>query len=98
MSGKFVRFGVLTVTVIAFARTAWVIGDCLRTRLRRRSLVPPLVTQPAPQGVFGVDELLNFATCGLRLRRTGSESMRGERNRKVDPADRSRWYPCRAPG
>jgi len=53
MSGTFVRFGVLTVTVIAFARTAWVIGDCLRTRLRRRSLVPPLVTQPPRRGCSG---------------------------------------------
>jgi len=39
MSSTLSRAAVLTVTVIAFARTAWVVLGCLRTRLRRGSMV-----------------------------------------------------------
>jgi protein-S-isoprenylcysteine O-methyltransferase Ste14 len=39
MPEALVRLAVRTVTAIAFARVAWVLGACVRTELRRKSLV-----------------------------------------------------------
>jgi protein-S-isoprenylcysteine O-methyltransferase Ste14 len=64
MSGTFVRFGVLTVTVIAFARTAWVVAGFLRTLRRRRSMVATrwgvveLLTSPEPFVLAAVTYIL----------------------------------------
>jgi hypothetical protein len=39
MLGSIARLCILTVTVIAFARSAWVVAGFVRTLLRGRSLV-----------------------------------------------------------
>jgi protein-S-isoprenylcysteine O-methyltransferase Ste14 len=54
MPSTLVRIAVLTVTDIAFARAAWVVGGFLRSRLRRSSMVASrwgwveLLTLPEP--------------------------------------------------